>query len=92
MTVYLVYTEYQNGDPAIVGIFATDALAEAARQKEILTQLNDLHNQVYLVNEDGEEDLEQQEWDVDVHIDAYPVIGLEPVQTDEDAAHSREAR
>ena len=75
MTVHVVYTEYQDGDPAIVGVFASEEGANAAKAAEIKTQQEELHNRVYNVVPAGAdpEEYDESDWDVDVHLETFEV-------------------
>ena len=75
MIVHVVYTEYQNSDPSIIGVFASEAGANAAKAAEIKNQQEELHNRVYNVVPFGEdpEEFDEADWDVDVHLETFEV-------------------
>lgn len=67
--VWIVYTEYQNSDPAINGVFVSKAAAEACAAAEKRTQLDEYENTVFGIADDETED----DWDVDIHIEEWDV-------------------
>lgn len=66
MRVYIVYTEYQNGEPAIIGAYASRKSAELAVARETEAQTDKLGNVIF--GEDNEDD-----WDVDIHCEEFEV-------------------
>lgn len=86
MTVWIVYTEYQNGDPSIDGLYELEADAVRAREQTIDYLIRELHKDVYDVQtctgcglrvcaeSCGKQDYEEPaDWDVDVHIAKHDV-------------------
>lgn len=75
LTVHVVYTEYQNGECCVNGIFHTEAGAEARREAEIVTQETEYHNQVFNHVPAGvdPDEYDEAEWDVDIHVEAVEV-------------------
>lgn len=65
--VWLVFVEENKAaEPCIIGVYATEALAEAARAQ----QIDEEHSYGHVV---WAVDTDEGEWDVDVHIEAFEV-------------------
>ena len=71
-TIWVVYTEWQNGEPNIDGLFTSEARAREVRARiveEFKTgSVYGVKRQVY-----GEPDTDEDDadWDVDVHCEPY---------------------
>jgi hypothetical protein len=75
MKVYVVYVEYPADTPYIVGVYATEALADAARRREIKVQQEEYRNAVWQERpeDDDDPDYDVDSWDVDIHVEEWDV-------------------
>lgn len=78
MTVWIVFSEMQNGDPSIEGVYSTAEAGEAARLETVRDWQQEYGRQVYGERPPDlaeDEEWDDSNWEVDVHLEAWDVDG-----------------